>query len=532
MMKTYDAIVVGGGIAGLTAAAYLSKYGIKVALIEKEKELGGHVSSFQYKGHLFDGGIRSMENSGILMPMIRDLKLDVELIKTKVTLGIDDQVIAIENIKDIDQYEQLLMTYFPENTLEIKKIIKEIKRTLRYMDILYGIENPMITNYKKRPLYAIKTLFPWFFKFIPTLYQIDKLNQPVESYLKRFTTNQALIDLIAQHFFKSTPAFFALGYFSIYFDYYYPKGGTQKLIDALRDSIHKNGGFIEQSTEIKSIDVTNRIITDQLNNEYQYQKLIWAADLKSLYQQLNLSQLNHKKIKQRIMKKHELMKDKRGAESALTVYATVALDCTYFKNVASEHFFYTASTEGVSQFTFTYAKQKEVIFAELENIYKHTTYEISIPSLRDESLSPHHETGLIISILVDYDLIKHIASLGLYDLFKSHAQKHFIEVLSNGIFSNLKEHIIDTFCSTPFTFEKKTANTDGAMVGWSYQSNPIPVQHRMFNIMKSIQTPIPHVKQAGQWTFSPAGLPISILTGKIAADHVKKKIKKDFKFKT
>jgi len=39
MKKTnnrYDTIVVGGGIAGLTSAAYLSKSGQKVLLVEKK----------------------------------------------------------------------------------------------------------------------------------------------------------------------------------------------------------------------------------------------------------------------------------------------------------------------------------------------------------------------------------------------------------------------------------------------------------------------------------------------------------------
>jgi hypothetical protein len=35
-------------------------------------------------------------------------------------------------------------------------------------------------------------------------------------------------------------------------------------------------------------------------------------------------------------------------------------------------------------------------------------------------------------------------------------------------------------------------------------------------------TPIPDTYQAGQWTFSPSGMPISILTSKLAADRVLK----------
>jgi phytoene dehydrogenase-like protein len=44
--------------------------------------------------------------------------------------------------------------------------------------------------------------------------------------------------------------------------------------------------------------------------------------------------------------------------------------------------------------------------------------------------------------------------------------------------------------------------------------------------MESVKTPIPNVYQAGQWTYSPSGLPISIMTGKIAADKVIKELRK------
>jgi phytoene dehydrogenase-like protein len=50
----YDAIVVGGGIAGLCAAAYLSKAGKKVLLMEKQSITGGLVQTFQRDGVFFD----------------------------------------------------------------------------------------------------------------------------------------------------------------------------------------------------------------------------------------------------------------------------------------------------------------------------------------------------------------------------------------------------------------------------------------------------------------------------------------------
>jgi phytoene dehydrogenase-like protein len=40
----YNTIIVGGGIAGLTSATYLSRKGQKVLLIEKNRECGGLVN--------------------------------------------------------------------------------------------------------------------------------------------------------------------------------------------------------------------------------------------------------------------------------------------------------------------------------------------------------------------------------------------------------------------------------------------------------------------------------------------------------
>ena len=53
-MKKYDTIVIGGGIAGLSSAAYLAKAGKKVAVFEQHKKPGGYYTSFTRKGVIFD----------------------------------------------------------------------------------------------------------------------------------------------------------------------------------------------------------------------------------------------------------------------------------------------------------------------------------------------------------------------------------------------------------------------------------------------------------------------------------------------
>jgi len=77
----YDTIIVGGGIAGLTAAAYLSGAGRKTLLIEKNSECGGLVNSFNRDGFIFDAGVRALEDAGIITPMLAELGIRLDVVR-------------------------------------------------------------------------------------------------------------------------------------------------------------------------------------------------------------------------------------------------------------------------------------------------------------------------------------------------------------------------------------------------------------------------------------------------------------------
>ena len=55
--QTWDAIVIGSGMSGMTAAAALAKMGHKVLLLEQYKTLGGLTHSFSREGFSWDVGI-------------------------------------------------------------------------------------------------------------------------------------------------------------------------------------------------------------------------------------------------------------------------------------------------------------------------------------------------------------------------------------------------------------------------------------------------------------------------------------------
>jgi phytoene dehydrogenase-like protein len=521
----YDAIVVGGGIAGLTATAYLSKAGLRTLLCEKEPSCGGLISSFERNGFVFDGGIRAMENSGVLLPMLKQLGVELELVRNRVSLGIENRVIRLEGEASVSDYQDLLEGIYPQSKAEITKIMEQVRRIMMYMQVQYGINNPIFLDMKQDRDYLIKEVLPWMVKYALTVPKITALNLPVVEFLRQYTRNQNLLDIISQHFFQQTPAFFALSYIKLYLDYNYPLGGTGKLVEKMIGFIQSHAGEISPNTDIRVVDPGFRMIIDAQGNQYKYRKLVWAADLKSFYRLVYLENVHDQRVKEAILHRQVEVADKVGNDSIYTVYLAVSLDKSYFERIASEHFFYTPSRRGQSQAgPIPRQAERDEIERWLKEFFALTTYEISIPVLRDSSLAPLGQSGLIVSVLFDYPLTQHIEEMGWYEPFKDLCERFVIETLDSSIYPGLQQAVLDQFSSTPLTMSRLAGNSEGAITGWSFSNHPMPAESRLPKIMKAVKTPIPDVFQAGQWTYSPAGLPISIITGKLAADRVIKDI--------
>ena len=519
----YDVIVVGGGIAGLTAAAFLAKAGKSVLLCEKENSCGGLVNTFERDGFVYDGGIRAMENSGVLFPMLKQLGLEIEFVKNNISLGIEDKVIRIHSEKSVNEYQALLSELYPDSREEISEIIVQIRKIMKYLDVQYGIDNPAFLDMKEDREYMIKEIIPWMFKYALTYRKIAALNTPVEPFLKRFTNHQPLVDIIAQHFFQDTPAFFALSYFKLYLDYYYPIGGTGKVIENFVSFINENGGLISTGTEISSVDPGENRVVDSNGNILQYRRLVWAADLITLYQHIDLTKIRNDRIKKEIQTRYANIEKGKGNDSIFTLYLAANLPLDYFASKHSEHFFYTPSKAGQSiAGKLPINGDKDSIKNWLQRYFALTTYEISCPIMRDSTLAPEGKTGLVISVLFDYQLTKQIQEMGWYEEFKSLAEHLMIETLENSIYPGIRNAILHQFSSTPLTIQRYTGNTEGAITGWSFTNDHMPAENRLLRIFNATKTPIPGIVKAGQWSFSPSGLPISILTGKLAADRVNK----------
>jgi phytoene dehydrogenase-like protein len=528
--NTYNTIIVGGGIAGLTSAAYLSREGQKVLLVEKNRDCGGLVNSFARDGFHFDAGVRALEDAGIIFAMLKDLGIELEVVKSPVSLGIENEIINIDSIDSLLKYRELLAKLYPESQGEIDEVIRNIRKIMKHMDVLYGIENPVFKDLKRDRAFVFKKLLPWLPKFIFTVGKINRMNMPVEDYLGTIVKNPSLRDIISQHFFKNTPTFFALSYFSLYLDYFYPKGGVGKLPEALKNKILEFGGEIKTETKITKVTAAKSLVTDQNNTAYKYDILIWAADIKTFYKIAEIEGLLPK-IKTNFEDTKIKMLKNRGGDSVFSLFLEVDEPLESFREIAHGHFFYTPSKLGLggthreelNYLLSNFEKvEKEQILTWLDKFTRLNTYEISIPGLKNPELVPPGKTGIIISFLAEYDLFSQIQKAGWLDEFIPELENRVLNVISDSVYPMLKDRIIARSSFTPLSIENRVGSSEGAITGWSFQEQ-MPVINKIQYSDRSVLTPIPSIYQAGQWAYSPAGVPMSILTGKLAADRALKK---------
>ena len=82
-LSTAQVIVVGAGIAGLTAAYSLKEQGISVKVIDAADRVGGRMTSDELNGHVVDRGAQFLSSEySIIAGLLKKLKIDTQLCAT------------------------------------------------------------------------------------------------------------------------------------------------------------------------------------------------------------------------------------------------------------------------------------------------------------------------------------------------------------------------------------------------------------------------------------------------------------------
>jgi hypothetical protein len=114
--------------------------------------------------------------------------------------------------------------------------------------------------------------------------------------------------------------------------------------------------------------------------------------------------------------------------------------------------------------------------------------------------------------------VKRVEEDGWYQEFKEAVADRMVRTLAESVYPILRDpaKILFRFTATPITIANTAGSSEGAIVGWSFEDE-IPVTHSLLRINDAPKTAFPHVVKAGQWAYSPTGVPTALLTGRLAA---------------
>lgn len=264
-MADYDAIVVGAGNGGLTAAATLAQRGAKVLLLERHNIPGGCATSFCRGRFEFEislhqlSGMGTPEFPGPLRSMLNSLGVLDKLEFVEMS-----DLYRIINPEGLD----LVLPANKAGTLDalIKRFPHEKDAIERFFDLVYKFFNEVINAFYMRDPQTSPEKYPLYFKYA-------------------FRDSQSILD----EFFKDPLLKLAVGvywtymglpprllaftdYAALLFAYlefkpYHLKGGSQALSNALVDTILAGGGHVRFNCPVKKILVRDGAVQGVLTDK-------------------------------------------------------------------------------------------------------------------------------------------------------------------------------------------------------------------------------------------------------------------------
>ncbi|MHA1580225.1 MAG: phytoene desaturase family protein [Candidatus Freyarchaeota archaeon] len=143
-MEKYDAIVVGAGLGGLSAAATLAKSGVSVLLLEKHYRPGGYAGSFVRGRFEFEialhelSGLNLVGKRGFLYNFFENLgitkKVDFVRLPTLYRSVFPDMEVTVPAGRE--QAEGVLVDTFPHEAEGISRFLDRMEATIRALSML------------------------------------------------------------------------------------------------------------------------------------------------------------------------------------------------------------------------------------------------------------------------------------------------------------------------------------------------------------------------------------------------------------
>ncbi|MCP5173965.1 MAG: NAD(P)/FAD-dependent oxidoreductase [Moraxellaceae bacterium] len=253
----YDAIVIGSGIGGLTAAACLSHLGYKVAVFEQHYTAGGFTHSYCRNGYEWDVGVHYIGDMGVKTTLARRLFdfITDEQLQWAALDDCYDRIFLGEDHFDLvagrDNFRNNLIQRFPQEKAAIDEYLVRLNKVASAMQA-FTVERMLPKKVAK------------FTKLVRDRVQPEYFNRPTRQVLEELTSNQTLIAYLTGQWgdngmMPAESSFMIHALIAKHYMYggYYPVGGASRMAETIIPQIQKTGGEVFTYAAVERILLEN-----------------------------------------------------------------------------------------------------------------------------------------------------------------------------------------------------------------------------------------------------------------------------------
>ena len=454
MADTYDAIVIGSGIGGLTCAAFLARAGMKVLVLEQHTKIGGYSHNFRRRSFTFESGIHSVPiaENGLIKHLLNLLGVDnmietIELPEMYHTITPGGSMTMPSKKVDIDTF---LRETFPHQKQNLEKLFNNMREFEEKIILpIYAYEDTYVEEERE--------------------FVIQFHNVSYQQYISKFIDDERL----RTFFFAQWPyggasqdyggaLFYTMMFLVHYLDGTHTlKNGFSTLAQAFAHAIISRGGTIKTKSRV------TRVITEK-----GYTRSVITADGEEYEANLFISNISpyllHNQlidIKGRNRLWIRRLSNLNPSVSAVIVYLGLNRDISGLIPNNTNFWYFSEN---------------------MSSIFKNITNNRHDPLEHLILLKP--PTGKVPSTLTLLYFLMKSASID----WKRDKQLFAERMLAKAeeLFPGLKDAVDLIEIGSPATFERYTANTDGALYGFEntrdvYGEAKLPVNTHLHNLYQT-----------------------------------------------
>jgi phytoene dehydrogenase-like protein len=499
-------VIIGSGIAGLSAGCYLRMNGFETEIFEMHSRSGGLCTNWKQGGFTFNGCIHWLLGTNGSSPFFElwselidmsslhfvnhDVRLEIETRKNRDRHGRNSFLLYT----DLDRLERYMVEIAPEDEREIRKFIRQIRRIQKF-EI-----PPMIKS--------VPGLLPWrkkilFIKYLPLLLFITRYRKITNYSFARKLKNPFLKEAF-QLLFEGDDLPLLIHTFPLaYLDRKgagYPTGGSSTFADQIEERYRSLGGLIRFNSPVEKILVENDAATGlQLKDGscVAADFVISAADWRfTVFDALG------------------------GAYVDKEVLALGNLE--KLKVFYSVFFVFLGLDRTFQDITWLYRFPLATPLASPDGT-RYERMELHVHNY-DPSLAPAGKSIVSVTLYTengDFWIRLRNVDKPLYDNTKEALAAQIIEILDKK-FGGIKEHIEQKNTATPASFHRYTNNQQGSIQGW------MPGRKIARSPMKPQLPGLKNFYFAGHWMSPGGGLPVALKSARDTAMMICHKAGKEF----